>query len=115
MQIPQIAKYCHTINKAFCEANGDFSQLDWDDAPANIKASAIAGVNAVLDDPTITPEKLHNKWMDFKIDDGWVWGPVKDAEAKTHPCITAYGNLPDEQRIKDHLFHATVMALRNFQ
>jgi hypothetical protein len=40
-----------------------------------------------------------------------VYGEVKDAEKKTHPCIVPYKDLPPEQQAKDHLFKAVVSAL----
>lgn len=39
-----------------------------------------------------------------------MYGEVKDAEKKTHPCIMSYDALPPEQRTKDHLFGAAVRA-----
>jgi len=33
---------------------------------------------------------------------------VKDAKAKTHPCMVDYDQLPAEQRRKDELFGAAV-------
>lgn len=76
-----------------------------------MKASEIAreGVEKALDGAT--PEDLHQSWCDFKAADGWVYGEVKDAEAKTHPCLVPYEELPEEQRIKDDLFKAVVGAL----
>ena len=28
--------------------------------------------------------------MKQKTDEGWVWGPFKDAEKKTHPCMVPF-------------------------
>jgi hypothetical protein len=38
---------------------------------------------------------------------------VKDPDAKTHPCILPYHELPLEQRLKDSLFMAIVHALHD--
>jgi hypothetical protein len=43
-EINDIAAICHSVNKAYCEAYGDFSQPDWDDAPDWQRESARAGV-----------------------------------------------------------------------
>ena len=43
-----------------------------------------------------------------KIADGWVYGKIKDAELKTHPCCVPYEQLPVEQRAKDYIFRAIV-------
>ena len=58
-----------------------------------------------------SPSAQHEAWMRDKVADGWVYGPVKDADAKTHPCMVPYDQLPPEQRVKDHVFKAIVNAL----
>ena len=44
---------------------------------------------------------------------GWNYGQVKDAEKKTDPSIVAYEALPENQKIKDHLFVAVVNSLKD--
>lgn len=112
-QIPVslIAKVCHEANRAYCAALGDFSQLPWEQAPAWQRDSAVLGVALIVDHPETTPEQSHENWMAQKRADGWVWGPVKDPDAKTHPCLVPYADLPAEQRAKDYIFGAIVRAL----
>jgi hypothetical protein len=105
----QIARVCHEANRAWCEANGDISQLPWDQADQWQRDSALEGVQKALDGATA--EELHESWIAFKEADGWVYGDVKDPVAKTHPCLVPYGDLPEEQRRKDPLFAAIVSAL----
>jgi hypothetical protein len=50
--------------------------------------------------------------MKQKVDEGWVYGAVKDPEAKTHPCIVPFDQLPREQQAKDFIFRAVVHALK---
>ena len=50
--------------------------------------------------------------MQEKINDGWVYGEVKDAEKKTHPCIVPFEELPEFQQKKDALFCAIVDSLK---
>ena len=45
MKAEDIAKVAHEVNRAYCEALGDTSQLSWEDAPEWQKASARAGVD----------------------------------------------------------------------
>lgn len=104
----QIARICHETNRAYCLALGDESQPAWDSAPTWQVESATAGVQALQDDPSLTAEALHDRWSAHKRGDGWVYGPVKDAEAKTHPCLRPYAELPEDQRLKDALFMAVV-------
>lgn len=53
-----------------------------------------------------------NAWMDDKLKDGWMYGETKDPEAKTHPCLVPFKELPIFQQKKDALFCAIVDALK---
>lgn len=106
----QIARVCHEVNRAYCEALGDRSQVAWEDAPDWQISSAIKGVELHLQRDA-GPEASHEAWMAEKAATGWVYGPVKDADAKTHPCMVPFNELPVEQQAKDYLFRAVVHAL----
>lgn len=108
--IHRVAKVTHSANKAYYETLGDFSQPTWEQAPEWQRESAIAGVQFVLDNPFAPPSAQHNSWSEQKLGDGWVYGEVKDAEAKTHPCLVPYNELPEEQQMKDRLFGTIVRA-----
>jgi len=107
-----IAKACHEANRIWCQANDDDRQKNWQDAEQWQRDSAIKGVQFRIDNPDAGHDAQHNSWMKEKVDDGWVYGEVKDAEAKTHPCIVTFEELPGFQRKKDALFCAIVDALK---
>lgn len=106
-----IARVCHEVNRGLCQAYGESVQPAWEDAPLDIQASAVDGVAFVRNNLNVTPEMSHDNWCAFKRDEGWVHGPVKDADAKTHPCLVRYDDLPVAQRAKDYVFLSTVRAL----
>ena len=112
MIVEKIAKVCHEVNKAYCEALGDLSQLSWDDAPDWQKSSAINGVKFHLENPDITPERSHESWLEEKRLAGWKWGPKKDPAKKEHPCFVRFALLPTEQKAKDFIFSAIVDNLK---
>jgi hypothetical protein len=107
-----IARVCHEANRALCLTHGDLSQVSWDDAPEWQRSSAIVGVQYVFDNPSAGPEDQHNCWMQQKVNEGWVYGPIKDAVNKVHPCLVPYEQLPEHQKKKDMLFRAIVDALK---
>ena len=107
----KIAKLCHQVNRAYCASIGDDSQLPWEEAPQWQRDSAIAGAKFALENPDVGPEHLHEAWVQDKINAGWVFGPVKDAGKKEHPCLVPYGQLPTEQKAKDAIFCAIVIGL----
>ena len=106
-----IASVCHAVNKAYCEALGDFSQPAWEDAPEWQRESAKAGVEFHIEHPEAGPEASHESWLAQKKKNGWKYGPVKDAEKKEHPCFVPFNELRNEQQAKDFIFRAIVHAL----
>lgn len=107
----EVARVCHEANRAYCMALGDHTQLHWEEAPDWQRQSAINGVRFHRANPDSRPESSHESWLKEKIEAGWKYGPVKDAEKKEHPCCVPYDQLPEEQRRKDSLFIAIVRAM----
>lgn len=110
--ISGIARLCHEVNHAYCVALGDMSQVPWEMAPDWQRDSVIKGVELHLVNPSAGPQASHESWMAEKVATGWVYGPVKDPAAKTHPCMVPFDQLPREQQAKDYIFRAIVHALR---
>lgn len=111
-KVIDIATMCHQANKSWCELSGDFSQKNWNEAEGWQRDSAIKGVEFKLNNPEAKEDAQHNAWMADKVADGWVYGEVKDAEKKIHPCIVPFNELPGFQQKKDALFCAIVNALK---
>jgi len=99
-----VAKLCHEVNRVYCQSIADWSQPEWDSAPDWQRESAFNGVTMHFENPEATAEDSHKSWLAEKAKDGWVYGPVKDAGAKTHPCFVPYNQLPPAQQYKDELF-----------
>jgi hypothetical protein len=112
IDVEQIARVCHEANRglqAAQQADGIPVAPTWDEFPPDQQEGVRRGVTAAL--AGATPEELHRAWCSHKYDEGWRYGPEKDAEAKRHPCLVPYDELPEEQRVKDTLFRAIVFAL----
>ena len=112
IDIEQIARICHETNRVYCESIGDNSQKIWNEAEEWQRDSAINGVKYKLKHPDATPKDQHDVWSLDKINSGWTYGTVKDADKKTHPCLVPYEQLPAEQKIKDYLFVGVVKAFQ---
>lgn len=111
MTIDEIARMTHEVNRAYCQALGDNSQPAWEDAPDWQRESAIKGVHLHLAGDH-GPDASHAAWMAEKTATGWVYGPVKNPEAKEHPCMVPFAELPREQQAKDYIFRAVVHAAK---
>jgi hypothetical protein len=107
----EIARVAHEVNRAYCEALGDHSQPAWEEAPQWQRESALHVVEMHLNDPAAGPQASHEAWMAQKLAEGWKLGPVKNPEAREHPCLVPFDELPLEQKVKDYLFRGVVRAL----
>lgn len=107
----EIARVAHEINRAYCQAIGDHSQLPWASAPAWQQDAARDNVSFHLRHPDAGPEASHQSWMAKKLADGWQHGPVKRPDLKQHPALLPFAQLPTEEKAKDYLFRAVVQAL----
>lgn len=107
-----IARIAHEVNRAWCNYNGDKSQPNWADAPDWQRTSAVNGVAFHRANPDAGDSASHDSWMREKVENGWIYGIIKDPDAKppTHPCIVPFEELPLEQQFKDRLFRTIVHA-----
>jgi hypothetical protein len=105
------ARVCHETNRIAQIHAGEQISPPWDLAPDWQRESSIEGVKKAVEGQS--PEQLHESWCDFKVKDGWRYGPNKDEVKKTHPCLVPYSELPVEQQLKDHLFSAVVQSFKD--
>lgn len=106
-----VCKLAHELNRTLCIQLGDDSHKDWDSSEEWVKDSTRKGVAFHILNPDATPEQSHQNWLNQKVTEGWACGPEKDTEAKTHPCMVPYQDLPTDHRIKDHLFRSAVLSV----
>lgn len=111
MTAEQIARVCHEANTAYCYVVGDSALPHWHDLTEDYQKSAIRGVEFTLANAS-TPQLQHDAWMIERISQGWKYGPVLDREAKIHPNLIPYDQLPVAQKVKDQLFMSIVYALK---
>lgn len=46
-------------------------------------------------------EHVHDVWAAGRIREGWRYGPQRDDERKTHPCLVAFEDLPESEKEYD--------------
>jgi RyR domain/MerR family regulatory protein len=105
-----IARVVHAANRELQIVQGDpRPSPPWDEITEAMVRDVTEGVLEVLGGAT--PEQSHEAWCDRHRADGWTYGEVKDEQAKTHPLLRPWAELPRDQQLKDNLFGAIVRAL----
>lgn len=46
-------------------------------------------------------KNVHEIWAQERINQGWTYGEKRDDTLKHHPCLVAYENLPEEEKVYD--------------
>jgi len=110
ISVETLARVVHEVNRAYSAQVGLNVEPSFDDATDAQRQSLVRGVNAKLRF-NLTPEQGHEAWVEDKLKNGWVWGPVKNEDKKEHPCLVPYEQLDQAQQVKDFLFSAVVRSL----
>lgn len=115
LNLTEVAKICHATNRQYCQAIGDNTILVWDALDDAGRYSVIHAVKLLLFHFTqgsmAPPDVIHAHWVKIKRKQGWTYGPTLDSDAKQHPALVPYAQLPPWQQLKDTLIHAVVLAL----
>jgi hypothetical protein len=61
-----------------------------------------------------SPEELHDDWVKAYETMGWVYGPARDTEKKTHPDMVPFDQLEPRERDKDAVFIALCEIARQW-
>lgn len=48
-------------------------------------------------------KNTHDVWAAQRFKDLWVYGPNRDDDRKTHPCLVAYEELPESEKVYDRV------------
>jgi hypothetical protein len=99
-KIEALAAKIHDENKAYCESIGDFSQLQWRDTNYWYQFGVVKAIIEFRNNPNLSTVEFHSLWANDKVENGWVYGKKFDIEAKTHPDLVSYAELPETQKIK---------------
>lgn len=106
-----IAEICHEINRAYCFATGDASQIPWPECSEEQKDIVIDGVRYHMTHPEVSPSESHNNWLEKMEADGWVRGDEKNEEKKEHPGMVPFKDLPVAHKVKDYIFTQVILSL----
>lgn len=89
-----------------CYQMGAGQEWNWPPTEDNINSQRDAvkfQVATLAKKGSLNPQDNHDNWMKFRLEEGWVHGPVKDIVAMTHPDLVPYDELPEVERAKDDM------------
>jgi hypothetical protein len=69
--------------------------------PQPIPTSAIVLPPALTALTERLAENAHDLWAAQRMQAGWTHGPQRDDQAKQHPCLVPYADLPDSEKEYD--------------
>jgi hypothetical protein len=69
--------------------------------PRPVDNSAILLSNDLLELTEQLAENAHDHWAKRRIAEGWTFGATRDDEARQHPCLVPYDELPDSEKQYD--------------
>lgn len=87
----------------------------WDDRDEKFRTQMLGNVAKMMGPDRFTdPVEAHNSWWDAYQDMGWVYGPERNVDAKTHPDMVPFEDLGWEERIKDAVYIALCEIARQW-
>ncbi len=92
-------------------AIGDEVIDTWADAAQAQRDIHIASIDWYMESPQSTAKAFHDQWRAWMYDNGWTWGEARDVEAKKHPLIVPWDDLPPLQQIKTRLCVAVMSIM----
>lgn len=111
MNTSMLAKAAYSVVRAYAEAIGDDSISTWSEA-GNGRNVALHLTSEYIKHPSITAEGMHQNWLHAKLKQGWGYGAEFSLAKKEHPSCKRWGELSEEQRVKDVLFRQVVLSIR---
>lgn len=77
--------------------------------PEPIDTSSIQLPEELMPLMELLARNTHENWSQERLNQGWVWGPVRDDEKKHHPCLIPYDELSEEEKEYDRITSAQTL------
>jgi hypothetical protein len=69
--------------------------------PKPIDTTGVVLSNELIDLTERLAENTHEIWAQQRMSEGWTWGPERDDNAKKHPDLIPYADLPESEKEYD--------------
>lgn len=115
--IEKVAHVAYELNRTLRRIEGQKDLGAWKDKSALEKEPLIQVVTSMARHNRFpmhgNPREQHDNWVYSKLSNGWKYGPVEDAVAKTHPNMRPWDALSPMEQLKDVIFGETIAFLGN--
>ena len=69
--------------------------------PKPVDTSDVSLTNDMLELTELIAKNVHEVWAKQRIEEGWTYGPAKNSELKTTPCLVPYEELSESEKDYD--------------
>lgn len=69
--------------------------------PKPVDTGSIRLPDSLLELTEKIAENTHENWAAARMREGWIYGPERSDEKKTHPCLIPYDQLPESEKEYD--------------
>ena len=69
--------------------------------PKPVDTSDVSLTSDMLELTELIAKNVHEVWAKQRIEEGWTFGPIKNSELKTTPCLVPYENLSESEKDYD--------------
>ena len=69
--------------------------------PKPVDTSDVSLTSDMLELTELIAKNVHEVWAKQRIEEGWTYGPTKNSELKTTPCLVPYEELSESEKDYD--------------
>jgi hypothetical protein len=69
--------------------------------PEPVETSGVTLPDELIELTELLAENAHDHWALQRMAEGWTYGPQRDDNAKKHPDLVPYSELPDSEKEYD--------------
>ena len=109
----QIAKLCYESTQVFSEIAECKTRVNWENLNDEDKNIIVDIIRKLLTLESLSPDIVHDTWMEISKKYGWQLGIVKSRPFKTSPCFVPYSDLPEIEKQKDMIVLGSINSVRD--
>lgn len=78
--------------------------------PNPLDTSGVRLPSEMLELAELLAKNTHDIWAKARMEEGWIFGPVRSDAKKTNPCLVPYDELPEQEKEYDRRINRELLA-----